>query len=338
MNTDFRVNVNFFDHPKTVKLERRLGFQGVKALLRLWSWAAINRPDGALGGDIEDIEIAAQWSGEPDLFVNTVVALRWLDLSDGHYSLHDWDEHNPWAADADTRSDEARLSRLFRTNADKAKEFKQQGRTGITHEEYQEFKTPTTKYDRSTTVDTTVVRPQYDRSTVRSTPDPAPDPAPTPFSFFPPAVESEPAPVASADDGPKKEKKMGGSVVEDWNPKPKPSGIPDHWQPSPTTLPLFAPLGIPDAFVHQQVSLFVLHHQEAGTTRNGYESLFVGWVKKAWQQRPEEPALGVRRRGQTIAERITEEASAFEAAEAAAGREDPFLIHRPKQEAANACH
>ena len=98
MNTDFRVNVNFLDHPKTVKLERRLGFVGVKSLMRLWSWSAINRPDGQLGTDIEDIEIAGQWSGEPDLFVNTLVALRWLDLSsDGNYSLHDWEEYQPEA-------------------------------------------------------------------------------------------------------------------------------------------------------------------------------------------------------------------------------------------------
>lgn len=47
---DIRLSVHFPDHPKTVKLERRLGFQGVRSLLSLWAWAAQNRPDGDLGG------------------------------------------------------------------------------------------------------------------------------------------------------------------------------------------------------------------------------------------------------------------------------------------------
>ena len=172
MNTDIRLSVFFLDHPKTVKLKRRLGLEGVESLIRLWTWAALNRPDGDIGQDHDDIEIAARWDGEPGALVLALESLKWIDLRDGRYLLHDWQEHNPWAADADERSDEARLSRLFRTNPEKAKELKAQGRTGITHEEYQELKKPTPKYDRSTTV----VRPNNDRSTKCSTPAPAPAP------------------------------------------------------------------------------------------------------------------------------------------------------------------
>lgn len=61
---DIRIDVEFFSHPKTVKLERRLGLEAVKALMVLWSWAARNRPDGDLSGlENEDIEIAAGWTG-----------------------------------------------------------------------------------------------------------------------------------------------------------------------------------------------------------------------------------------------------------------------------------
>jgi hypothetical protein len=44
--TDIRLSVDFFDHPKTVKLERRHGLPGLKALLVLWKWAAKNRTSG----------------------------------------------------------------------------------------------------------------------------------------------------------------------------------------------------------------------------------------------------------------------------------------------------
>ena len=50
MNADIRISVGFPNHPKTVKLDRRLGFQGIRSLRALWTWAAQNRPDGNLGG------------------------------------------------------------------------------------------------------------------------------------------------------------------------------------------------------------------------------------------------------------------------------------------------
>ena len=121
---DIRVNVDFFQHPKTIKLQRRLGLGGVTALLQLWMWAAKNRPDGELRDmDEEDIEIAAGWrsdlTSDPDRdrgFAATLADLRWLDIqqkgSRTIYSLHDWAEHNPWAAETTTRSDWARLLKM----------------------------------------------------------------------------------------------------------------------------------------------------------------------------------------------------------------------------------
>gem|GEM_PF-3376415 len=45
---DIRIVVDFFAHPKTVKLERCLGLEGVKALLLLWAWAEKHRSNGDL--------------------------------------------------------------------------------------------------------------------------------------------------------------------------------------------------------------------------------------------------------------------------------------------------
>ena len=64
MNTDIRIDGEFLDHPKTQKLIRRLGLEGLFSLQALWIWCAKNRPDGDLSGmDDEDIAIAARWTG-----------------------------------------------------------------------------------------------------------------------------------------------------------------------------------------------------------------------------------------------------------------------------------
>ena len=93
MNTDIRLSVGFWEHPKTVKLTRRLGLEGVRSLQILWLWAAQNRPDGVLSGmDAEDIEIAAKWDGEATALCDTLEDLGWLDKKEDVYMLHDWDD------------------------------------------------------------------------------------------------------------------------------------------------------------------------------------------------------------------------------------------------------
>lgn len=144
--SDIRLSVDFFQHPKTIKLERRLGMEGVKALLSLWMWAAQNRPDGVLSGlDPEDIEIAAGWirsdpagSDRPDL-VSTLVALRWLDEERGTWRLHEWEIHNPWAAGQQSRSNQARLGVLARRFPEAYARYAAQHpeRNGISKEEYE---------------------------------------------------------------------------------------------------------------------------------------------------------------------------------------------------------
>ena len=105
MNSDIRLSVGFFDHPKIIKLERQLGLEGVTALLRLWLWAAQNRPSGVLSGmDEEDIEIAARWNGEVRAFNGVVRRLKLLDAVGDMFQIHDWQEHNTWQSEAENLS------------------------------------------------------------------------------------------------------------------------------------------------------------------------------------------------------------------------------------------
>lgn len=170
MNTDFRLSVGFWQHPKTKKTARRLGLEGIRSLQILWAWAAVNRPDGSLSGmDWEDIELAADWQGEEQKFFDTCLGM-WIEETSGGYALHDWQEHNPWASEADTRSDAARLSRFARKFPDIARAMREDGVKGLTQEEYRMYADGTPYVRRSSSVDTAL----NERSTERSTPAPSP--------------------------------------------------------------------------------------------------------------------------------------------------------------------
>ena len=110
MNTDIRLSTEFFRHPKTLKLKRRLGLEGIISLQQLWVWVAQNRPDGNLAGlDSEDIVLAACWEGEEAAFVQTLIDLRWLDvLEDGSLCLHNWRTRQEYASKSEERKEKAR--------------------------------------------------------------------------------------------------------------------------------------------------------------------------------------------------------------------------------------
>lgn len=117
MNIDIRLSLEFFDHPKVGKLERRLGLEAVVCLLKLWGWAAKNRPNGKLEGlDVEDVEFVARWKGSEGEFVATLLALRLLDEVDGGFAVHDWEEHQAYASRSEERSSKARKAAEARWN------------------------------------------------------------------------------------------------------------------------------------------------------------------------------------------------------------------------------
>lgn len=69
---------------------------------------AQNKSDGVLNGmDKEDIEIAADWHGDPGEFVTVLSddGIRFLDNVDGIYHVHDWEKHNLYASKAGERSE-----------------------------------------------------------------------------------------------------------------------------------------------------------------------------------------------------------------------------------------
>ncbi|MBD9534673.1 hypothetical protein IB227_02260 [Stenotrophomonas sp. STM01] len=110
---DARIATGLSSHPKTKKLIRALGQGGAWNLICLITWAAANRSDGDLSGmTVEDIELAADWLGEDGAFVRELVRVRFLDQDGDDYALHDWADHNPWAAGAEARSEKSKWAAL----------------------------------------------------------------------------------------------------------------------------------------------------------------------------------------------------------------------------------
>lgn len=107
--TDIRLNISWYNSLKRKALIRRLGHQGVTAIIDLWLYTAQHRPDGNLSGlSDEDIAEAAQYEGDFKSFILAIgpkpEGLGFLDGDSGEYKLHDWKEHNPWAYRAKARS------------------------------------------------------------------------------------------------------------------------------------------------------------------------------------------------------------------------------------------
>lgn len=111
MNIDARINVGLPSHPKTKKLIKRGGQAAGWNLICLFLWVSQNKPDGDLSGmSDEDIEIAAGWEGEDGGLVKLLSEVRFLDGVQGAYTVHDWEQHNPWAAGAVRRSENSRAA------------------------------------------------------------------------------------------------------------------------------------------------------------------------------------------------------------------------------------
>jgi hypothetical protein len=96
---DFRMDASFRAHPKVRRLEADLGEAGVLAWIQLIAHAAQYKTDGRLTGmTLGDIALAAQWQGDREAFTSKLIEVRLLDQRGKIVALHDWKEHNGYAA------------------------------------------------------------------------------------------------------------------------------------------------------------------------------------------------------------------------------------------------
>ncbi len=227
MATDARLSVGLASHPKTKKLVRRLGGDGAWRLVCLFLFCASSRPDGSLAGmSDEDIELAVDWNGDEGAFVGALRDVGFLDGQEGASSIHDWEEHNPWAAGSEARSEKSRWAALCKQygRPEAARRMPEYAkRIGVASdgpavgnpEQYQEV--PTAVPDSASGT------PLADSGSAPSPlPIPSPSPLPTPEttagaaasaspegSFADPGLDLEPGAACPAEPKPKASKALG---------------------------------------------------------------------------------------------------------------------------------
>lgn len=167
MNTDIRLQLSIRYHPKTKKLRLKLGPDGLLGLIWLLMFAAESRPDGKLLNlEPEDLALAADYPGDPDEFVEVLVAIGFLDPIPGGWEIHDWAENNPWAAGARERSKKARKAAKVR---------------------WEQERPTTDNQGLKSKNDAPSIRPALPRASSSNAPSPSPSPSPS--------QEKEPKPI-----------------------------------------------------------------------------------------------------------------------------------------------
>jgi len=118
---DIRLDAEFVNHPKTKRLIRVLGHEGFYALVSLFSNVAKIYPKGRLK-NCDEIDIAdmANWDKDPDKLVAALMdeKIGFLELVDGEYCIHDWEDNQPYVYHSDKRSEKAKKAAEARWHAD----------------------------------------------------------------------------------------------------------------------------------------------------------------------------------------------------------------------------
>jgi hypothetical protein len=106
---DIRIKTGAKTNRKTRRLIQRLGMAGWGHLTFFWMEASHERPDGILHGwTVDDVELAAEWTGEPGKFVEALLNIGFLEKTDdGIFVIHDWPEHQPFIAEEPVRRAQA---------------------------------------------------------------------------------------------------------------------------------------------------------------------------------------------------------------------------------------
>jgi hypothetical protein len=96
-----RLDINFFSHPKTLRMKARIGDAAFWVMPSLWCYMANNQPDGDMSG-FTAAEIAAfiDYGGDPTTLLRAMIECGGPGKSgfvdENPLRLHDWQEHNGW--------------------------------------------------------------------------------------------------------------------------------------------------------------------------------------------------------------------------------------------------
>lgn len=205
---DARISTSLPSHPKTKKLMRRLGGAcGGWYLVRLFLWVAENRSNGDLSGMTdEDIELAVDFDGDEGTLISALCDVGFMDGEQGERVIHDWEEHNPWAAGADARSVKAKWNAMKRHHGEQAAD-----------KAYPEYAAIRPKRDNDQHASSTNAAQKQDSTSNAPSPYPSPLPSPSP--------SPNPSPLPIPEDSADKSAKSRGTVLRTYLDTCKAEGV-----------------------------------------------------------------------------------------------------------------
>ena len=89
------LDLDYFDHPKTLRMIGLLGEVGAEIPIRLWAKVGKFFPrDGFLRGYSEaDIDAIVGWHGKSGSAAAAMITVGFLIKEKGGFRIHDWEEH-----------------------------------------------------------------------------------------------------------------------------------------------------------------------------------------------------------------------------------------------------
>jgi hypothetical protein len=117
VSDDVRIATSLRSHRKTKRLKRLLGKEGCWSLICLFLWAGAERWTGDLSGLTDaDIEEEADWDGDPGALIAALVEVKFIAGPKLSRRIHEWAEHNPYAATKGDRIEKGKAAANARWN------------------------------------------------------------------------------------------------------------------------------------------------------------------------------------------------------------------------------
>lgn len=89
------LDLDYFSHPKVVRLVGLLGQEAFVVPIRLWTYAGKHHAERGLleGYSKHELEAAMSWSGEKDICVDALLKVGLLEEIKNGFKIHDWKDH-----------------------------------------------------------------------------------------------------------------------------------------------------------------------------------------------------------------------------------------------------
>lgn len=89
------VEPGLLDHPKFLRLQRRIGDRALHVLFRLWAHCqSEQRGERWRATDAEYLAAVARWEGESGKLLEDLCACGFVEEREGALVIHDWNDHN----------------------------------------------------------------------------------------------------------------------------------------------------------------------------------------------------------------------------------------------------